>query len=99
MEISFLFFLHRRADKNCIARRCGDFVIDDQSRIAGVCREIRSLDFLELTLCSNWRQRKSFRSGCERPWIKRHHIALHTSIRRSQRTDCAIAPQVPLRQV
>src|SRR6185312_6285521 len=35
------------------------FRYDDQSRIAGRCREIRSSNF-EITLWPNWRQRKTF---------------------------------------
>jgi len=42
MKISLLlfFFVAGRA-RLALARRRGDFVVDNQSRIAGVCREIR----------------------------------------------------------
>jgi hypothetical protein len=84
MEISFLFFLHRLADENGIAGRCGDFVDDDQSRIAGVCREIRSVDFLELTLCANWRQRTVIRR-----WARKAPDQATNILRRTRRSaDC-----------
>ena len=41
-------------------RRRGDSIIDNQSRIAGVCREIRCLGELELTLCSSGEQEEFF---------------------------------------
>src|SRR6267154_3588055 len=57
-EIPLLFFFPgrpTRASHGGTGFRC-----EDQSRIAGVCREIRCLAALELTLCSSWRQDEFF---------------------------------------
>jgi hypothetical protein len=42
MKIPFLFFFFvARQAIFALVRRRGDFAVDNQSRIAGVCREIR----------------------------------------------------------
>ena len=59
MEIPLLFFLPAEEAGQALHGGTG-FRCDNQSRIAGVCREIRCLAALELTLCSSWRQNELF---------------------------------------
>jgi hypothetical protein len=63
-----------RRDSICVgARRFG---FQDQSRIAGTCREIRRAGILELTLCADCRSKKSRELKSSSDKI----IALHTAI-------------------
>src|SRR6266852_4973482 len=59
MEIPLLFFFPPGRPRQALPGGMG-FRCEDQSRIAAVCREIRRLAALELTLCSNWRQDEFF---------------------------------------
>jgi hypothetical protein len=59
LEISLLFFSSPPGrPNNGAAGLRGDFVIDNQSRIAAVCREIRRLAVLVLTLRPDRRRRE-----------------------------------------
>jgi hypothetical protein len=59
MEIPLLFFFPLGRPGQALHGGTG-FRCEDQSRIAGVCREIRCLAALELTLCSSLRQDEFF---------------------------------------
>src|SRR6266571_4746762 len=55
-----VIFSSRRGGRGKALHGGTGFRCDDQIRIAGVCREIRCLAALELTLCSSWRQDEFF---------------------------------------
>jgi hypothetical protein len=76
MLLLFRLRLTSRSKWNCAVRR---FRFEDQSRIAGVCREIREVGVLELTLCSNWRQPTS--QDCEPSTRQRNYCAAHIDFR------------------
>jgi hypothetical protein len=60
MEIPLLFFFLPAGQAETALHGGTAFRWDDQSRIAGVCREIRCLGELELTLCSSGEQEEFF---------------------------------------
>jgi hypothetical protein len=66
LEISLLFFSSPPGrPNNGAAGLRGDFVIDNQSRIAAVCREIRRLAVLVLTLRANRRMARVLASSLQ----------------------------------